>query len=64
VEGRKRSWPNIKVLYRNLPGGIEETIKHISEDSRFPCRDLNSGPPTKQECRPRSSVNIPTYQMR
>jgi len=28
-----------------LPGGTEENHKNLSEDSRSPGRDLNSGPP-------------------
>jgi hypothetical protein len=44
--GRKRSWPNFKVLSRNSPGGTEETAKKTSiwiAGRRGP--DLNPGPP-------------------
>jgi hypothetical protein len=31
-------------LSRQLPGGTEENNKNLSQDSRFPGQDLNSGP--------------------
>jgi hypothetical protein len=35
----------IEVLSRNLPGGIEETTKDLSQDIRGPVRDSNGTPP-------------------
>jgi len=43
--GRKRSWPNFKVLSWHLPGGTEENHKKLSQDSWSLGRDLNPGPP-------------------
>jgi hypothetical protein len=34
--GRKRSWPNFKVLSRYSPGGTEESHKKLNPDSRSP----------------------------
>jgi hypothetical protein len=34
--GRKRSWPNFKVLSRHSPGGTEENHKNLNQDSRSP----------------------------
>jgi hypothetical protein len=42
--GRKRSWPNFKVLPRNVSGGTEENHEK-PQDSRSPVRGLNPGPP-------------------
>jgi hypothetical protein len=48
--GRKRSWPNFKVLYQQLPGGTEGNHEN-PQDSRSPSRVLSPGPPnTEQEC--------------
>jgi hypothetical protein len=42
---RKRSWPNFKVLSRNLPGGTEgKHEKSITIAGRWGL-DLNPGPP-------------------
>jgi hypothetical protein len=43
--GRKRSWPNFKVLSRHLPGGTEENHENLSQDSRSPAESLNTRPP-------------------
>jgi hypothetical protein len=43
--GRRRLWPNIKVLSRNSPGGIEEKYLNLSQDYKYPGRDLKPGPP-------------------
>jgi hypothetical protein len=32
--GRKRSWPNFKVLSRQSPGGNEENHENLNQDSR------------------------------
>jgi hypothetical protein len=40
--GRKRSWPNCKVLSRHSPG---ETAENLSQNSRSPGRDFNPGRP-------------------
>jgi hypothetical protein len=55
--GRKRSWPNFKVLCRHSPGGTDENHEK-SEDSLCPRRDLYPRPPeyeagmlTTQPCR-------------
>jgi hypothetical protein len=42
--GRKRSWPNFKVLYR-YSSELEKTTKNISQNSRSPGPNLNSGRP-------------------
>jgi hypothetical protein len=42
--GRKRSWPNFKVLYRNSPGRTEKNTKTLNQDIRSPGRDLKPGP--------------------
>jgi hypothetical protein len=44
VVGRKRSWPNFKVLYRHLSGGTKE-INENSQYKKSPSRDLKPGPP-------------------
>jgi hypothetical protein len=33
----------ILALYRDLPGGTDESHKNLSQDSRSPSRDLNPG---------------------
>jgi hypothetical protein len=43
--GRKRSWPNFKVLPRKSSGGTKEKQETLSQDSRSPGRDLKPGPP-------------------
>jgi hypothetical protein len=45
LSGRKRSWPNFKVLSRYSREGTEETIKYLSEDSQSPDQDMNLGLP-------------------
>jgi hypothetical protein len=37
--GQKRSWPNFKALFQQLPGGTDEN--HEKQHSRSPGRDLN-----------------------
>jgi hypothetical protein len=32
--GRKRSWPNCKVLSRHSPGGNEKNNENLNHDSR------------------------------
>jgi hypothetical protein len=43
--GKKQLWPNL----RSYPGiyleGLRKTMKTLSQDSQFPGRDLNPGPP-------------------
>jgi hypothetical protein len=43
--GRKRPWPNFKVLTRHSSGGTEEIHDNLCQDSRFPCLNLYPGPP-------------------
>jgi hypothetical protein len=43
--GRKRSWPDSKVLFRHSPGESEEKDESLSQGSRSPGGDLNPGPP-------------------
>jgi hypothetical protein len=41
--GKKRSYPNFKVLSQHLPGEIDENYKKkLSQDSLSPGRDLKS----------------------
>jgi hypothetical protein len=47
--GRKRPWPNFKVLSHHSPGGTEENCENLSQDSRSPSRDLNLGLPEYEE---------------
>jgi hypothetical protein len=35
----------LKVPSQHLHGGIEERYKNLDQDSRYPGRDLNLGPP-------------------
>jgi hypothetical protein len=42
--GRKRSWPNLKLLSQHLPGGTEKNHKDFIQRSRFAGRDLNPRP--------------------
>jgi hypothetical protein len=45
--GRKRSWPNFKILSWQMPEMTErnhEKLKSLSQNSRSPGRDLNAGP--------------------
>jgi hypothetical protein len=58
--GRKRSWPNFKVLSWNLPGGTEE-IHKTCQDCRSPSRDLKTGPP---ECEAGVLITRPQYTVR
>jgi hypothetical protein len=39
--GRKLSWPDFKVLYRDI---LMKTTKNLRQNSRSPGRELNSGP--------------------
>jgi hypothetical protein len=43
--GRKRSWPNLKVLSRHSRGGTEKNHKNLSLVSWSPGRDFNPRPP-------------------
>jgi hypothetical protein len=43
--GRKRPWPNFKVISQHLLGGTEKSHKILSQDSLSPDRDFNPGPP-------------------
>jgi hypothetical protein len=59
--GRKRSWPNLKILSRHSPGGSEKA--HEKTPMRISGRrgqDLNPGPPEYEErvltTRPRLSM--------
>jgi hypothetical protein len=60
--GRKRSWPNTKVLLRHHLESLRKTTKTLSHVSRSPGRNLNSGPPEYDAgmltIRPRLSVFI------
>jgi hypothetical protein len=47
--GRKRSWPNFKVLFPNSPGVTSEYHENFSYDSRSPGQDLKPGPPEYEE---------------
>jgi hypothetical protein len=42
---RKRSWPNLRYYPNICLEGLRKTTKIPSQDSRFPGRDLNPGPP-------------------
>jgi hypothetical protein len=42
--GRKRAWPDFKVLSRHSPGGSEENYEN-RQDSLSAGRDLNPEPP-------------------
>jgi hypothetical protein len=50
--GRKLSWPNIKELSQNLPGGTEENTNKTSvRIAGLQAEISNRDPPnTKQEC--------------
>jgi hypothetical protein len=58
--GRKRLWPNFKVLSRHSPGGTEENHENLNQDSRG--REPNPGPPDYEvgvlTTRPRRSVAL------
>jgi hypothetical protein len=60
VLGRKRSWPNLKVLSRHSPGRTEISHENLSQDSRSPGLDSNPGSPEYEAgvltTRPRRSV--------
>jgi hypothetical protein len=43
--GRKRLWPNFKILSWHSPGGTEKNHENLSHDSQYPGRDLNPEPP-------------------
>jgi hypothetical protein len=42
---RKRPWPNLRCYHGICLEGLRETTKNLSQDSRSPGRDSNSGPP-------------------
>jgi hypothetical protein len=42
--GRKRRWPNFKVLSRQSPGQTEENHGKLNQDSRSPGRKSKPGP--------------------
>jgi hypothetical protein len=65
--GRKRSWPNCKVLSRNLSGEIEKNHENLSQNNRSPGRDLKPGPPAYEAgvLTSRQRRSVPTkYQPR
>lgn len=44
--GRMMNWQGsgrdlIKLLFQHLSGGTEENRKHLTDNSRYPCRDSN-----------------------
>jgi hypothetical protein len=41
--GKKRSWPNFKVLSRHLRSGTDKNTKRLSQDSQSPGWSLNPG---------------------
>jgi hypothetical protein len=41
--GRKRSWPNIKVIPRHSPGGTEGNHENLNQDSRSPGPRIEPG---------------------
>jgi hypothetical protein len=43
--GRKRSWPNVKVLSQILSGRTEKNQENLSQDNQSQGWDLNSGRP-------------------
>jgi hypothetical protein len=43
--GRKQSRPNFEELFQHFTGRTEKNTKNLSQDSRFPGRDLNPVPP-------------------
>jgi hypothetical protein len=43
--GRKRSWPNFKLISRHSPGGTHYNYEYLSQHSRSPGLDLNPGNP-------------------
>jgi hypothetical protein len=65
--GRKRSWPNFKVLYRYSLGGTEENHEKTSiRVTGRRGRDLNPRPPEYEgvlTTRPRRSVNFVSQQL-
>jgi hypothetical protein len=58
--GRKRPWPNFKVLSRHSPGGLRKATKDVSQDCRSADQDLiHRSPEYEAEIlttRPRRSV--------
>jgi hypothetical protein len=60
--GKKRSWPNLRLYPRICLEGLRKTTKNLSQDSRYPGRDLKPGPPEYEAgaltTRPRRSVNM------
>jgi hypothetical protein len=46
-----------KVLSRHLPGGTQENHERLSQDSRSPVQDFNSGPPDYK-------AGVPTFRPR
>jgi hypothetical protein len=43
--GRNRSWPNLRYYPSIFLERLRKTAKGHSQDSRFPGRDMNPGPP-------------------
>jgi hypothetical protein len=43
--GRKRSWPNLRAYSDICLEGLRKTTKCLSQNSLYPCRDLNLGHP-------------------
>jgi hypothetical protein len=60
--GKKKSWPNFKVLCLNLPGVIEENHETLNQHSNSPGEYLNPRPPEYETVglttRPRRSVDL------
>jgi hypothetical protein len=63
--GRKRPWPNLSSYTGGIcVYGLKKTMKDLSQDSRSPGRDLNSGPPEYEgvlDTRPRRSIFCLSY---
>jgi hypothetical protein len=63
--GRKRSWPNFKVLSWHSTGGNEENYENLNQDSQSPGRESNPGPPEYEvgvlSTRPRRLVPLNYY---
>jgi hypothetical protein len=54
-----------KVLSRYLRGGTEENYEPLTEIGRYPCQDLNPGPPEYEAGVPTTSsafTRIPTHR--
>jgi hypothetical protein len=58
--GRKRSWPNFKILFWNSSGRFEEDYEN-SLDSRSPAGELKPGPPEYEANTILCNVSAITY---